>query len=101
MKSIPAALSRVCHSHARRLKQSRALVPSKSLLKATDFRASRGLATGGELSNYRIVHFATHGLLNSEHPELSGLVLSLVDENGKAAGRLSANARNLQFAVVG
>src|SRR5439155_1849068 len=27
---------------------------------------------------------ATHGLLNSEHPELSGLVLSLVDENGKA-----------------
>ena len=61
-----------------------ALVPTKSLLKAIDFRASRGLATGGELSNYRIVHFATHGLLNSEHPELSGLVLSLVDENGKA-----------------
>src|SRR5262249_42265471 len=27
-------------------------------------------------------HFATHGLLNSERPELSGLVLSLVDENG-------------------
>ena len=29
------------------------------------------------------MHFATHGLLNSEHPELSGLVLSLVDQNGK------------------
>jgi CHAT domain-containing protein len=30
------------------------------------------------------VHFATHGILNDEHPELSGLVLSLVDENGKS-----------------
>ncbi len=60
------------------------LLPAKSFLKATDFRASRATATSGELSNYRIVHFATHGLLNSEHPELSGLVLSLVDENGKA-----------------
>src|SRR5262249_8473521 len=29
-------------------------------------------------------HFATHGLLNSEHPELSGLVLSLVDKQGRA-----------------
>jgi CHAT domain-containing protein len=29
------------------------------------------------------VHFATHGLLNSKHPSLSGLVLSLVDEHGR------------------
>ncbi len=36
-----------------------------------------------ELAQYRIVHFATHGLLNSEHPELSGLVFSLVDQQGK------------------
>src|SRR5207237_2551887 len=27
-------------------------------------------------------HFATHGLLNSQHPELSGVVLSLVNKNG-------------------
>jgi CHAT domain-containing protein len=53
-------------------------------MKETDFRASLANATNGELSNYRIIHFATHGLLNSEHPELSGLVLSLVDENGKS-----------------
>lgn len=58
-------------------------VPPSSLLKATDFKANHALAMGGELSRYRIVHFATHGLLNSEHPELSGLVLSLVDENGQ------------------
>jgi len=59
------------------------LVPKDSMLKATDFQANRALATSGELSHYRIVHFATHGLLNAERPELSGLVLSLVDETGK------------------
>jgi CHAT domain-containing protein len=59
------------------------LAPRGSTLKATSFAANRQLATSGELSRYRIVHFATHGLINSEHPELSGLVLSLVDENGK------------------
>ncbi len=59
------------------------LAPRSSTLKATGFEANRALAAGGELSRYRIVHFATHGLINSEHPELSGLVLSLFDENGK------------------
>jgi CHAT domain-containing protein/Tfp pilus assembly protein PilF len=50
---------------------------------AVDFRASRATATSPELAQYRIIHFATHGLLNSEHPELSGLVLSLVDQRGR------------------
>jgi CHAT domain-containing protein len=48
-----------------------------------DFQANRAVATSGDLSDYRIVHFATHGFLNSQHPELSGIVLSLVDEAGK------------------
>jgi CHAT domain-containing protein len=30
-----------------------------------------------------VVHFSTHGLLNNEHPELSGLVLSLFDASGR------------------
>jgi CHAT domain-containing protein len=59
-------------------------VPGESLLKATSFRASRMKAMSGELANYRIIHFATHGLLDSEHPELSGLVLSLVDKKGRS-----------------
>ena len=50
---------------------------------SVDFKASRTTATSADLSQYRIVHFATHGLLNSERPELSGLVFSLVDEQGK------------------
>jgi len=60
-----------------------AFAPRESMLRATDFRASRALAMSGELGQFRIVHFATHGLLNSQHPELSGLVLSLVDEKGR------------------
>jgi CHAT domain-containing protein len=32
---------------------------------------------------YRIVHFATHSILNNEHPELSGIVLSLVNTRGQ------------------
>jgi CHAT domain-containing protein len=51
-------------------------------LKALDFAASRATVLNTGLDQYRILHFATHGLLNSQHPELSGIVLSLVDEQG-------------------
>jgi len=53
-------------------------------LKALDFAASRDTVFDAKLDQYRIVHFATHGLLNSRHPELSGLVLSLIDKDGRA-----------------
>jgi CHAT domain-containing protein len=59
------------------------ITPRNTRLEALDFRANRTTSTSDELGQYRIVHFATHGLLNSEHPELSGLVLSLVDEQGR------------------
>jgi CHAT domain-containing protein/predicted negative regulator of RcsB-dependent stress response len=60
-----------------------ALVPERERMLALDFEASRTTAIRPELGEYRIVHFATHGLLNNVHPELSGIVLSLVDEVGK------------------
>jgi CHAT domain-containing protein/Tfp pilus assembly protein PilF len=50
---------------------------------ALDFEASRALALSPEISRYRVVHMATHALLNTVHPEASGIVLSLVDQNGK------------------
>ena len=53
-------------------------------MKAVDFRASLATATSGELSKFGIVHFATHGLLDTVHPELSGLVLSLFDQDGRS-----------------
>jgi CHAT domain-containing protein len=60
-----------------------AVAPPGAGLKAVDFKASRELSVSPELANYRAVHFATHGLVDSEHPELSGLVLSLVDKQGR------------------
>ncbi|HEY2295692.1 MAG TPA: CHAT domain-containing protein [Thermoanaerobaculia bacterium] len=54
-----------------------------TVLQALDFDASRETATGTALASARIVHFATHGFLDNEAPELSGLVLSLIDREGK------------------
>lgn len=58
------------------------LVPSSSRVDL-DFDASRELIESQKLKPYRVLHFATHGLLDSQHPELSGLVLSLVDPQGR------------------
>jgi CHAT domain-containing protein/tetratricopeptide (TPR) repeat protein len=61
-----------------------AMVPAAERRLALDFAASRETATNAELAQYRYVHFSTHGLLNSVHPELSGVVFSLVNERGEA-----------------
>ncbi|MEP6489112.1 tetratricopeptide repeat protein [Microcoleus vaginatus GB2-A3] len=59
-----------------------ALFPANSRTESLDFEASRATATSPNLSQYKIIHFATHGFANSAHPELSGIVMSLVDEKG-------------------
>jgi CHAT domain-containing protein/tetratricopeptide (TPR) repeat protein len=60
-----------------------AVAPPGANFKAVDFRANRSVVTGGELSQYRYVHFATHGYLDTERAGLSAIVLSMVDEQGK------------------
>ena len=60
-----------------------AVAPAGASFKAVDFKASRAIATGGELSKYRYVHFATHGYLDTSRSNLSAIVLSLFDEQGK------------------
>ncbi len=64
-------------------KQILARVPGNQKLAALGFAANRETATSPVLSQYRILHFATHALVNNAHPELSGLVLSLVDKQGR------------------
>jgi CHAT domain-containing protein/Tfp pilus assembly protein PilF len=59
------------------------LVSPQAARAALDFEASRATATDPELGQYRFVHFATHGFLNGVHPELSGIVLSLVGPGGE------------------
>ena len=57
--------------------------PARCLLER-GWDANRQRVLAGDLSGYRIVHFATHGLLDRSHPELSGLVLSLIDRQGRS-----------------
>jgi CHAT domain-containing protein/Flp pilus assembly protein TadD len=59
-----------------------ALVPEVLRQKDFDFAANREAIAGGKLAQYKIVHLATHGVLNSASPQLSGIVLSLFDEKG-------------------
>jgi CHAT domain-containing protein len=47
---------------------------------ALDFGANRTAAMNPALADYRVVHFATHGVANDDNPELSGIVLSLYDD---------------------
>jgi CHAT domain-containing protein len=58
------------------------LAGPKESLGVTDFAANLDLVEGGALAQFRIVHFATHALVHPIYPELSGVVLSLVDQNG-------------------
>jgi CHAT domain-containing protein len=58
------------------------LVPANQRRVALDFAATRQLALSEEMNQYRVLHFATHGFLNSKNPELSGLVFSLLDAEG-------------------
>jgi CHAT domain-containing protein len=77
------------------LKEAEAIfttVPEAETRRALGFDANLRTVLNPELRQYRIVHFATHGLLNNSHPELSGIVLSLVDKSGRPQdGFLSLN----------
>ncbi len=76
-------LERLVHSRLE-AEAIRNLVPEGvPYLEALDFAARRELVTSGELRGYRILHFATHGLLDAEHPELTGIALSMVTADGR------------------
>jgi CHAT domain-containing protein len=59
-----------------------ALLPSGKVRKILDFNSSRDLVKREELAGYRNLLFATHALIDNTHPELTAIVLSLVDQNG-------------------
>ena len=61
-----------------------AAAPPGLALTKSGVDASRAAALEPGLAQYRIVHFATHGIVDNENPGLSGLILSLYDEKGQA-----------------
>ena len=60
-----------------------ALAPPTGRKAALGFEANRTAAMSDDLSNYRIIHFATHSFLDTMHPELSGIALSMLDREGR------------------
>jgi CHAT domain-containing protein len=61
-----------------------AVAPRGTTMVAKGFDASRETAMSSRIGEYQIVHFATHGFFDSEHPELSGIFLTNIDQNGVA-----------------
>jgi len=59
------------------------LVAPEQQLLAMGFNASLDAVMNTQLSDYRIIHFATHGRIDSRYPALSELVFSQIDENGQ------------------
>jgi CHAT domain-containing protein len=59
------------------------LVPEDARFIGTGFSANREAVIQQDLSQYRILHFATHGMVDSRYPSLSALALSQFNENGQ------------------
>lgn len=59
--------------------------------------ASETNAATRDLSRYRVLHFATHGLLDTERPQFTGLVLSLVGDGGSDGYLRTGEVFNLRL----
>jgi len=62
---------------------------------ALGFDATQAWVTESPLSDYRILHFATHGFANNENPAFSGLVLSRFDAHRHRIATLEDDILNL------
>jgi CHAT domain-containing protein/Tfp pilus assembly protein PilF len=59
------------------------------VVKRFDFKANRKAVITGGVKDYRVLHIASHSVAPTDHPELSAIVLSQVDEKGRLQnGRL-------------
>ena len=59
-------------------------VAGEETFMAADFDATRERLQQTDLTEFAILHFATHGILDPERPENSGLLLSTVNRSGQA-----------------
>ncbi len=67
------------------------IVGNSKIIKGTEVTEEliKELSTKGELKNYKILHFATHGITVPEIPELSAIVLSQFEEEREEDGYLT------------
>jgi CHAT domain-containing protein len=57
-------------------------VPKSQRISFRGFDARLDAATGDALSKFKIIHIASHAVIDNQHPDLSYIVLSLVTEDG-------------------
>jgi CHAT domain-containing protein/predicted negative regulator of RcsB-dependent stress response len=75
------SLTRLAHA-SEEADEISAAAPMFTTMIAKGFDANRETAMSPDVGQYQIVHFATHSFVDTEHPELSGIVLTMVDRNG-------------------
>jgi CHAT domain-containing protein/tetratricopeptide (TPR) repeat protein len=64
------------------------VAPWGTTLVAKGFDATRETAMSSDFGQYQIVHFATHAFPDDKHPELSSVVLTLVNRDSQRADGL-------------
>lgn len=81
--------------------QIASLVNPVNQIQKFGFSASRQAVLEPEMSQYRIIHFATHGILDAEKPERSGMLLSVINEQGELQRSLlsTPDVFNLQLSA--
>jgi CHAT domain-containing protein len=67
----------------RELSNLRDLAAGEEIFVASDFAATREQLLSTDLTQYAVLHFATHGLLDPKRPENSGLILSTLNHDGQ------------------
>lgn len=81
--------------------QIASLIPPAQQIQKFGFAASRQTVLDLGLSQYRMIHFATHGILDAEKPERSGMLLSVVNEQDQLQRSLlsTPDVFNLQLSA--
>ena len=77
-----SAIGRLFYS-AREIANLREVATEEQTVAATEYDATRDHLLSTDLTQFAVLHLATHGLLDPKHPERSGLLLSTVDREGK------------------
>ncbi|HEV7505978.1 MAG TPA: CHAT domain-containing tetratricopeptide repeat protein [Thermoanaerobaculia bacterium] len=82
-RDVAVALERL-PSTRREAQAVASLAPTGQVWTGLGVEANRDAVLSGELRDFRILHFATHAVADTRNPELSGLMLSQVDAEGRS-----------------